>query len=76
MATMQEKLNLANPPKIYKLSDTLKKKSEQERFAVPARFNLGVTLFLSMPFTHLFPDFSHLLSEAFIVSLNERLTIR
>jgi hypothetical protein len=27
-----------------RLSDTLKKKSEQERFAVPARFNLGETL--------------------------------
>ena len=57
-------------------SEASQKKSEQERIPFLLASNLARAYFLPLPFSHLFSDFSHLLSEAFIVSLNERLTIR
>src|SRR5262249_1682322 len=52
------------------------RKSEQETFPSMLASILARPYFLPLPFSHLSSDFSHLLSEALIVSLNERLTIR
>src|SRR4029453_5443545 len=59
-----------------RLAEAPQRKSEQERFPFLLASILARPYFLPPPIFHLFSDFSLLLSEALIVSLNERLTIR